>query len=562
MGTVKVPQPIRRKNDKSQFWWLRKKVPLRYRDLVGKAEVWRSLETTERRTAFSKCAIISAQLEAEWAALAGEAKDAAARPATVAEPAPLSHKELHALRAVAHMAARDLSIEDPTLFARMRLTATTVAVDGDDEQALDDRVREFLAREGVSALPADVERFRPLFVQARRDAAGDLRRAAEGDYSDNPVLARLPARSTPRVDLLLAFEEYVGKGGLKEGADGPTAKRWRPKIKAFVKWLGHRDLAKMTTADGYRWADHLKAEGYAEKSIRDVWIASLSATSGFMVERRLLDQNPFVRIRVRNSAATNAAPPRKKGFTKAEAEAILTATLETPSHLISEETAAARRWLPWLCCYSGARVNEVTSLDPSDVGPDPETGIMCFQIKPDLEKTAQWRTVPLHSHVIEQGFLNYVDRRHKTGKPLFYDPDRGRGGKVANPQFKKVAERLAEWLHSKKLIPAGVKPNHGWRHAFKAAARRLPMDREVEGFITGHRPKDANSGFDYGDRWVETMSVEIEKYPAFRIPTLEAPQAPHQRRRRTRAQIEADNATKAARMARRATRAVHDSHSM
>ena len=562
MGTVKVPQPIRRKNDKSQFWWLRKKVPLRYRDLVGKAEVWRSLRTTEKRAAFSNCAIISAQLEAEWAALAGEIKDAAARPATVAEPAPLSHKELHALRAVAHMAARDVSIENPTLFARLRLAATVTTVDADDEQALNDRVREFLAREGISALPVEVERFRPLFIQARLDAARDLRRAADGDYSDNPILARLPARSTPRVDLLQAFEEYVSKGGLKEKSDGPTAKRWRPKIQAFAKWLGHRDLAKMTTADGYRWADHLQAEGYAEKSIRDVWIASLSATAGFMVERRLLDQNPFVRIRVRNSAATNAAPPRKKGFTKAEAEAILTATLETPSHLISEETAAARRWLPWLCAYSGARVNEVTSLSPEDVARDLETDIWCFQIKPDLEKTAQWRTVPLHSHVIEQGFLDYVDRRRKTGKPLFYDPDRGRGGKAANPQFKKVAERLAEWLHSKKLIPAGVKPNHGWRHAFKAAARRIPMDREVEGFVTGHRPKESGASFDYGDRWVETMSIEVEKYQPFRIPALKSPPGPHQRRRRTRAQIEVDNAAKAARMARRATRVVHDSHSM
>jgi hypothetical protein len=39
------------------------------------------------------------------------------------------------------------------------------------------------------------------------------------------------------------------------------------------------------------------------------------------------------------------------------------------------------------------------------------------------------------------------------------------------------------------------------------------MDREVEGFITGHRPKDSNAGNDYGDRWIRTMSAEIEKYP-------------------------------------------------
>lgn len=556
MGTIKVPTPIKRKGDKSQYFWLRKKVPERYRTIVGKGEVWRSLETTDKRTAAGKCAALSAQLEAEWARLAGEAKAAAVPPAAAIEPESLSHMELYALRKVAHLAARDANIKNPTIFARLRLAASTPdPSSADDEQALDEQVRDFLEGEGVSTTPADVERFKPLFVRARLDAVSDLRRAADGDYSANKELEKLPERASPKLDLLLVFEEYVENGGLKGKKDGPTAKRWRPKIEAFAKWLGHRDLAKMTTADGYKWADHLKAEGYAEKSIRDVWIASLSATAGFMVERRRLAQNPFLQIRVRNSTATNSLPPRKKGFTKKEAEAILTATLDGHSHLISEETAAARRWLPWLCCYSGARVNEVTSLYPADVAKDKETGIWCMQIKPSLEKTAQWRTVPIHSHLREQGFLDYVDRRRKSGKPLFYDPDRGRGGKAGNPQFKKVAERLAEWLHSKNLIPDGIKPNHGWRHTFKSVARRIPMDREVEGHITGHRPKNSNSGFDYGDRWAETMSIEIEKYPAFRIPALKAPPAPHKRVRRTRAQIEAEEAAKKARKAAQATRA-------
>jgi hypothetical protein len=54
--------------------------------------------------------------------------------------------------------------------------------------------------------------------------------------------------------------------------------------------------------------------------------------------------------------------------------------------------------------------------------------------------------------------------------------------------------------------------NHAWRHLFKSVARDVRMDREVEGFITRHRPKDSNAGNDYGDRWIRTMSAEIEKY--------------------------------------------------
>jgi hypothetical protein len=68
---------------------------------------------------------------------------------------------------------------------------------------------------------------------------------------------------TIRTGRIAAFETYSEKGGLKGGKFRPTAKRWRPKVEMFVDWLGHRDLARMTTDDGYSWMDHLT--GVSEK---------------------------------------------------------------------------------------------------------------------------------------------------------------------------------------------------------------------------------------------------------------------------------------------------------
>ncbi|PSO21510.1 hypothetical protein C7G42_07685 [Bradyrhizobium sp. MOS003] len=81
------------------------------------------------------------------------------------------------------------------------------------------------------------------------------------------------------------------------------------------------------------------------------------------------------------------------------------------------------------------------------------------------------------------------------------------------------------------------------------------MDREVEGFITGHRPKNANAGHDYGDRWVATMAAEIEKYPRYKIAALKKAPAPHKRQRRTPAQLAAAAEAKTIRQASRAKRA-------
>lgn len=135
------------------------------------------------------------------------------------------------------------------------------------------------------------------------------------------------------------------------------------------------------------------------------------------------------------------------------------------------------------------------------------------------------------------------------GLPLFYNPARARGGKNANPQWQKVAERLVDWVRDSLHI-VGVAPNHGWRHLFKAVARHIEMDREVEGFIAGHGT--GSVGERYGPRWPKTLAKAVNMYPRFRIAALKEVPPPHKRIRRTRAQIVADAATKEGSRVRRA----------
>jgi site-specific recombinase XerD len=557
MPTNKMPKPITRPT--SENYWIRKKVPADLRPLVGKTEIWASLKTKDERQANIRIGAVNAAIEAEWDRLRAEAARAASSAgAFVPEPFRLTHQDLHALRREEHERIRDRWMpEPPTGFGRLRMTT------GGDEESLQLDAIDLLESGGYDASPGTVERLVPLLVQARREAVSDVEHARVGEYDKVADLSKIPARTTPALDFVAAFEEYAKKGGLKGGSAGRTASRWRPKIKEFCDFIKHRDLKRVTTRLGYDWVDHLIEKKIPRDSIRKVWIAALSATAGFMVERKQLDQNPFLGIRVRNEDASENVekemqqkePPRK-GFTPEEAKRILTATLVAPSDFISAEMAAARRWLPWLCAYSGARVNELTSLYPADIKPY-AGGIWCMIIKPSLEKTAQWRSVPIHSHVIEQKFdqkfLDYVEERRKLKKPLFYDPERRRGGTVRHPQFHKVAERVGEWVHGLG-IPVGIKPNHGWRHVFKSMARHVGMDREVEGFITGHRPKDASSGNDYGDRWIQTLSAEIEKYPRYDIAALNQPPVPHKRRRRTDFDVALAKAAKEERKAARAAR--------
>jgi integrase len=557
MPSFKMPTPIRRPT--SDFYWIRKKVPEKLRDVVGKTEIWASLGTKDQRKANIKIGAVNAAIEAEWALLRAETAGGSFPLKEVKLPAfGLTHQDLHALRREEHTRVRDRWIQEPPAgLGKMRMHAW-------DDESLELDAIDLLESGGYDVSMANVRRLVPLLTRARKEAAQDVEHARVGDYDKIADLTKIPPRATPALDFVAAFEEYAAKGGLKGGTEGRTASRWRPKVVEFCDFLRHRDLKRIKTSDGYDWVDHLIEKKIPQDSIRKVWIAALSATASFMVERRKLDQNPFLGIRVRDPNETEEAekeeapkaPPRK-GFTPEEAKLILTGSLVAPSDFISVEMAAARRWLPWLCAYSGARINELTSLYPADIKLY-AGGIWCMIIRPSREKTAQWRVVPIHSHVIDQNFgqtfLDFVEERRKLKKPLFYDPVRRRGGTVRHPQFHKVAERVGEWVHGVG-IPIDVKPNHGWRHVFKSMARHVGMDREVEGFITGHRPKDAGSGNDYGDHWVQTMSAEIEKYPRYDIPALNQPPVPHKRHRRTNFDVAVAKAAKEERRAARAAQA-------
>ena len=58
---------------------------------------------------------------------------------------------------------------------------------------------------------------------------------------------------------------------------------------------------------------------------------------------------------------------RSKGFTDKEAIAILTVASAIIMPKRWAPTEAAKRWVPGLCCYSGARVGEMAQLRKQDV---------------------------------------------------------------------------------------------------------------------------------------------------------------------------------------------------
>jgi len=320
------------------------------------------------------------------------------------------------------------------------------------------------------------------------------------------------ATPTPILGL---FDEYVRE---REPARS-TIKAWRRQLTAFVAFIGHDDARRVTPENVIAWKDHLlhkagkDGSGLSAKTVGETYLSALKTTFRWAVDNRKIPGNPAATARVRGAKRVFN---RERGLTNEEARTILAATLLPPPQRLSAERALARRWVPWICAYTGARVNEITQLRGKDVALI--GGVWTIHITPEAGpiKTSVARTVALHPHLVEQGFPGVA---RKTEGYLFFDPTRRRGGSDENPQSKKVGEYLAKWVRGIGVIDLDVQPNHGWRHRFKTVSRRIGMEPGIRDRIQGHAPR--TEGEAYGDVPPDVSFEHIARMPRYGDPTPE-----------------------------------------
>lgn len=245
------------------------------------------------------------------------------------------------------------------------------------------------------------------------------------------------------------------------------------------------------------------------------------------VNEKFIPRNPFTgwRVQVPKKRSTRET----KEFTDYEIDAILSAALTIKP---VSKADAANRWCPWLAAYSGARMGELTQLRGIDIVE--RDGVHAMKISPDTgtTKTGKARTVPLHEHLIEQGFVAFVKANGKG--PLFYnepkqptaasdDPTHPR-----KPRYVKAREKVGRWVRGLGVNDPELSPNHAWRHTFKALGFRCGMAEKVLDAIVGHAP--ASVGRSYGEPTLADKAQELRKFPRYRTtPAAINAEAAHRR---------------------------------
>jgi len=483
--------PFLRLNPRTKIYEYRRRVPDDLRHLVGKREEKKSFGTRDRNVANLRYAIHHAEVEARWAGL---------RRGTIM----LDRKQCEALAGEVY--ERILKEDGGKKFASlipppfMELWNMEV-VDGDlptpKHRALGPYSEELEAIHGerVDALllerGLDVDGFsRQRLLQAVQRAAKQAKRVVvrqigEGDYAADPQASRFPKfNENGSAGLPLRDLVRLWVAARKPARD--TANAWSNNIEKFIAFSKIEDAHEIEPRHVSGWRNALRAQGIGAVRIRDGYIASLKAVLSHGVAECGLAGNAAAGIKVTEEKKQRN---REKDLNNEEIFTILTASLkayEGEDLKLSEDTRAARRWAPWLCAYSGARIAEITALEYEHI--IEEEGFHGISIL--RSKSGLARKVPLHPHVIEQGFLQFVASRGPG--PLFLRRSNGRS--ESGP--KSRSEKLANWVRRVGVKDKAVSPNHGWRHRFRTEARLIFMREEFINYIMGHSP--GHEGQRYG----------------------------------------------------------------
>lgn len=500
-----MPSPTKRPG--SSNWQFKRRLPKDIQAILAKMprEQWPKnwyasqivvpLGTSDNAQAKAKFAEAAADVEKRFAALR-------------AGPRPLTHKQVVALSGTLYKAFTENLEDDPGTAERWLgvVQANKAAQTGqfglgaklgiysDDD---DRREASMEARFGGLAdallenerLVTDADSRWLLIEQIAKDMTQAARRLsdnADGDYSADAYASRFPTLPDPQTAsrpkrTLSALADAWSAGAEAREVNARTRARWHSVILRFGEWLGHDDLSQVTAAKVQEWGDVRNSEGIKPKTINDTDFAALRAIFRWGMRRGWLTANPAddARIEGRGKKTT-----RDKFFSDAEITAILNASSSVQgTKKEHSKTTAAKRWVPWLCAYSGARVMEMIQLRKQDLRRDGQTWVM--RITPDAGsvKTNQFRDVPVHEHLVAMGFIDFVGG--SDGGSLFCqsNSDGSIDGSAAGV-YKRVYDLIRE-----VVTDPDVQPNHAWRYTFKTKGFEQGIDRHALDALCGHGSK-------------------------------------------------------------------------
>ena len=166
-----------------------------------------------------------------------------------------------------------------------------------------------------------------------------------------------------------------------------------------------------------------------------------------------------------------------------------------------------RFWGPLISLFAGLRVGEVIRLCPSSF--TTVDGVLCLSVEPEpgdsLKTEASQRLVPVHSHLVELGLINFVDEQRAGGEQHIFP----RAARCLRPEGM-----LTSWFprYRRKMgITDKRKTFHSLRHTFRQHLSDAGAQDSTVSDLMGHANATITHGRYGSPANVERLSAAIER---------------------------------------------------
>jgi integrase len=332
------------------------------------------------------------------------------------------------------------------------------------------------------------------------DVAQDERDAGSQPATHVVLSSTIPVSSKPAS---VSLDELFQRWEEESDPSASTLSTWRGIVRNLKAHLGDKaeDIRTIDPDDIVDWKDALVKSGKAAKTISNGHLGCARALFRFAVANKLMDSDPAEGVRVSR---------KMKPGTK-----MLAYESEEVARLLKLASAASepwKRWLPWLSAATGSRIGEMAQLHGNHILA--RDGIAVVKIAPatdggSIKNAESERLVPIHSKLIEDGFLNFVNARGEG--PLFYQ--RTSGDPKRKHASKGLSNRLAAWIRENGFTDPRKAPNHALRHWFKSETARLGIPDSVADAIQGHSDGRSSSGYRHIALQMMSDAIEQIKLP-------------------------------------------------
>jgi len=375
-----------------------------------------------------------------------------------------------------------------------------------------DIVDAFLASKGILLAPESRPQLLRHVADAMDDAALINEAKASGDYSQQGkaahypalILPSEPAAPTKSLPPKMTFSEAIdawvaskARGKNAAPVRAATERKYRLQCAEFVAFRGSEDMSTVTARDADAWMNAMLDEGrLSNNSIRQRLqnLRSVVEHGRRQSHGELFPMGNPLEFVTPPEAAPVASDLRT--LTLAEAEAILRAA--------RRESQPELRWLPWLCAFSGARVNEVAQLTPGaffKVADDWFYRLTTMGGK-TLKNRHSERRVPVHPALVAEGLIGFVESQS--------------GGADERLFPRRSGVNVSTWVHEKVgLTRQELAPSHGWRHLFEDKALVAGMLDAARLYITGRSGGGSSAGYGKSEAMLPGLAKEMRKVEAF-----------------------------------------------